>query len=348
MNNVNEVAFYKIEKGEKRPYGVWFESDVFGFGAPQKIWLINPEDWPDSRYEKKPIFIFGFADASFVAVFGKKHIEEAMDDVASWILEMIPGIAVEPDYPTDFADFDDSAYFQAQQEAEYDLTDFSLGNGPPVWIPSWEWIVQKIDPGSSCWEQAISAAESSAPNDDWGLCRVVNDLEEILQRRADERLVTMLSSLDEETTVELEAHGYDAESAYAIASNNNDSVIAVNGDLIISGQEFNLSPAEANGAMLWNEKDCNGITPIQMLMNKLHDSNYESVDRCGHWPTGEEAELSVDGIFEEMIRLGHGQAAISRSLQIIFRLENFKDHVYWNSSSGDVDIYALHSKIMKE
>lgn len=335
----------RVDEGGGKPYGVYFEIEQPN-GQPQRVWIANDADWPDARHYKRPVFLFSFGEYGWTKVVvlgsaGVKYLEQAMEAAADWVAEMAPGIASDPEYPENVEELEEEEMWEAIQEAETDLTNFGDGPNGPIWINSWEWTVDEFHEGDDLWERSLSAAEENS--DDDAIADTAEDIEAILDERANLNLVVGLSRLGDIAKDYLEGEGYDSGSAVAVAASDDGGSWAVNSDLITEVRHrFGLDPHLENGAMLWGERDKTGRRPIDALMENLSENGYEIVESLGgHWPTGEEAEIDVDSVAEQANReYGHSQAATLRALRKIFRTEDVGDLVYWTSSSGDTEVYA--------
>lgn len=82
------------------------------------------------------VFSFGAYGNTHVAVDGH-CLEDALEIAAEVLLQVAPGLFVQPEYPPGIHDMDDDSAAALAAEAEVDLTYTESG-----WLNSWEWSVQ--------------------------------------------------------------------------------------------------------------------------------------------------------------------------------------------------------------
>jgi hypothetical protein len=86
------------------------------------------------------IFVLHFGAYGWTHVLAFGHLEHALEDAASVLAEVAPGLFHEPEYPARTDDMSDDDYYDACEEAEVDLTRTEAG-----FIASWEWSCTEFE-----------------------------------------------------------------------------------------------------------------------------------------------------------------------------------------------------------
>lgn len=124
------------------------------------IHIVNPpcggSEWKDTSkrgyrnmYDQRVVLTFGAYHSTLVLAFG--HVEDALEDAASWLADNEPGHfatdAVNETYNETYAerikagDDEETAIEAAREESEEDCTYTESG-----WLNSWEWGIARENP----------------------------------------------------------------------------------------------------------------------------------------------------------------------------------------------------------
>lgn len=157
--------------------------------------------------------------------------------------------------------------------------------------------------------------------------------EDVASEMANEHAAQANSYMDDQTAIDLEQYGYDDQSAFQIATFGD--AVAVNGEALMSpafARELGVKGERAN-VVFWAEG-------MHAFYRWLSENGYREVGELGGaWPGGDEGELQLDHVAAQVAEvLGAPEPAV----EDILRSQNDeKDQIYWSSSSGEIEVYAV-------
>lgn len=158
--------------------------------------------------------------------------------------------------------------------------------------------------------------------------------EDVASEMANERAAESHSYLDDQTALDLEHYGYDDQSAFRIATFGD--AVAVNGEALMSpefARELGVKGERGNVVVFWAEG-------LHAFYRWLTEHGYREVGELGGaWPGSDEVELQLDHVARQVAEV---LGASESTVEDILRSQNDeRDQIYWSSSSGEIEVYAV-------
>lgn len=163
-------------------------------------------------------------------------------------------------------------------------------------------------------------------------------IEQYVDRHAEVDAATALSTIDDETMIELDRQGFDPQEVISIAEFGREE--AVNGDILVSPfweRELGIKK-DVTHPVTWREAKFS-----HPLYKWLEENGFEKTNRGGKWPGGMETEIDISSMAHHLAGTPQDRKFVREVVDHLVEKRKLVVHsgmIYATSSNGDNKVYA--------